>query len=113
RLVVAHDRLEIGVLDDHELALRDLPALDELVARDLAVVHRAPALLLDRRPALPVQGPEADVRGPPRRLRRQCEADRNVDQAKADRAVPGRPHRSPRSLVGPGVFALPGAFPAT
>ena len=34
----ALDRLEVGFLDEHELALRDLPALDELVRPDLAVV---------------------------------------------------------------------------
>ena len=33
------DRLEVGVLDDHELALRDLPAPDDLVRPDLAVVR--------------------------------------------------------------------------
>ena len=48
----------VRVLDDHELALCDFPALDDLVVRDLAVVDRAPPLLLDRRPALLVQGPK-------------------------------------------------------
>ena len=62
------DRLEVRLLDDHELALRDLPALDELVRLDVALVERAPALLLDRRPALAVQGakgrrPTAGSRG--------------------------------------------------
>ena len=56
------DRLELLVLDDHELALRDLPALHELVRADLAVVLGAPALLLDRRQALAVEQAEGDVR---------------------------------------------------
>ena len=63
----AVERLELLVLDEHELALRDLPALDDLVGPDVALVHRAAPLLLDRRAALAVQHPERDVR---RRARR-------------------------------------------
>src|SRR5215207_3979097 len=55
RVVDLLDRLEICILDDYELSFRDLPALDELVTLDLALVGRAPALLLDRRAALTVQ----------------------------------------------------------
>ena len=55
------DRLEVGVLHDHELALRDLPAPDELVGLDVALVDGAVALLLDRRAALAVEHPERDV----------------------------------------------------
>ena len=61
RVVGELDRLEVGVLDDDELALRDLPALDDLVRPDLAIVRRAPALLPDRRPALAVELPERHV----------------------------------------------------
>src|SRR5437764_2538392 len=42
-------RLEVGLLDEHEFALRHLPALHELLRLDLALVERAPALLLDRK----------------------------------------------------------------
>ena len=84
RVVDLHDRLEVGVLDEHELALRDLPALHDLVALDLTLVHRAPALLLDRRHALPVQLAERHVRLPRRRLGRKRQPDRDVDQAEAD-----------------------------
>src|SRR5207253_3157336 len=62
--VAVLDRLEIGVLDYQELALAHLPALDELVRLDVALVHRAPALLLDRRAAFTVQHPERDIRLP-------------------------------------------------
>src|SRR5205085_5848404 len=90
RGVALLDRLEVGVLDDHELALRDLPALHELVVRHLALVHRAPALLLDRRAALAVQRPEGDVRGTGLRRRRGRKADRDGDEADAESSVPGR-----------------------
>src|SRR5438445_6335017 len=92
RVVDLHDRVEIGVLDDDELALRHLPALHDLVALDLALVGRAPALLLDRGHALAVQLPEGNVRLPGRRLRGQREPDRDVDQAEADGSVPDRAH---------------------
>src|SRR5207244_3576609 len=81
-----------GVLDDHELALRHLPALDDLVRTDLALVRRAPALLADRRPALTVERPEADVGLLRLRRRRQSQADGNVDQAEADGSVPDGAH---------------------
>ena len=68
------------VLDDHELALRELPALDELVRLDVALVLRAPALLLDRRAALAVQRPERDVLA----LLRDGEPDRDRDEAEGD-----------------------------
>ena len=83
-----------------ELALRDLPALDDLVTLDLALVHRAPALLLDRRHALAVQRAERDVGLARRRLRGQREPDRDVDQAEADGAVPDRPHGADRIVLG-------------
>ena len=92
RVVDLLDRLEVGVLDDHELALRDLPALHELVALDLAVVRRAPALLLDRREALTVQRAERHVGLPRGGFRRQGHSDRDVDQAEGDRAVPDGAH---------------------
>ena len=92
RVVGLLDRLEVGVLDDHELALRDLPALHELVALDLAVVRRAPALLLDRREALTMQGAERHVGLPGGRFRRQGHSDRDVDQAEGDGAVPDGAH---------------------
>src|SRR5207244_1325909 len=58
---------------------------------DLALVQRAPALLLDRRPALAMQRAEGDVAA----LGRQREPDRDADQAKGDGAVPDRPHGPP------------------
>src|SRR4029079_13880182 len=91
-LFYVHDAIEIRVFDHHELAFRDLPALHELVALDLTVVRRAPALLLDRRQALAVQRAERHVGLPRRRLRCQGHPDGNVDQAEADGAVPDRPH---------------------
>ena len=68
------DRLEIGLLDEHVLALRELPALDELVRLDVALVHRAPALLLDRRAALAMERAEGHVAaaGSRGRARRGC-----------------------------------------
>src|SRR5256886_10006667 len=102
------DRLEVGLLDEHELALRDLPALDELVGLDVALVERAPTLLLDRRAALAVQGAEGDV-GP---LGRQSEPDGDVDESEADGAVPDGPHDCPRSVEGPHLFALSPRVPA-
>src|SRR4029078_3736023 len=41
--------LQVGLLDKDVLPLRELPALDELVGLDVALVHGGPALLLDRR----------------------------------------------------------------
>jgi len=82
------DRLEIRLLDHHELALRDLPALHKLLGLDVALVERAVALLLDRRPAFAVQGPERDVGA----LRRQGQSDGDADQAEADGSVPDRAH---------------------
>ena len=88
------NRLEIGLLDDHELALGDLPTLDELVRLDVTLVERAVALLLDRRPTLPVERPERDVRS----LGGERQPDRDVDQAKADGSVPDRAHEPPPRL---------------
>ena len=84
RVVDLHDRLEVGLLDGNELALRDLPALHDLVASDFAVVHLAPALLLDRSHALAMQLAERDVRLSSRGLRGQGHPDGDVDQAEAD-----------------------------
>src|SRR5439155_9045745 len=84
------DGLEVGLLDDHVLALRDLPALDQLVRLDVAFVERAIALLLDRRPALPMERAERDV-GP---LGREGQPDRDVDQAEADGSGPDRAHKA-------------------
>jgi len=55
-----------------------------IVPLDLAIVRRAPALLLDRRHALAVQLTERDVRLPRRRLRRKRQPDRDIDQSEAD-----------------------------
>src|SRR5262249_7691951 len=86
------ERLELLVLDRDELALADLPAAHELVARDLDVVDGAPALLLDRGQTGAVQHPELHVRlpGSGRGGRRQPDGD--VDEAEADRSVPGCAH---------------------
>src|SRR5205085_6372541 len=86
------ERLEVGVLDEHELALRDLPPADELVGVDLDVVDRAPALLADRRAALAVELPERDVRLARSGLRRGGEPHGDAHEAEADRSVPGGPH---------------------
>ena len=77
-------RFEIGVLDDDELALGDLEAADDLVLRELAVVRRAPALLLDRCQALPVELPERDIRLARGRLRRGCKPDGDRHEAEAE-----------------------------
>src|SRR6185503_10351581 len=69
-VVAALQRLELGVLHDDELPLRELPALDELVRGNLLIVRRAPALLLDRREVLAVEQPERDVGLPCSGLRR-------------------------------------------
>ena len=84
RRVALLDRLEVGVLDDHELALCDLPAANELVRLDVALVHGAEALLLDRRRAFAVQHSERDVRLAGGRFRRGGEPDRDIDEAEAD-----------------------------
>ena len=84
RVVRGREGFEVGVLDDDELPFRHLPALDDLVVRDLAVVLRAPALVLDRRPALPMEHPERHVRLPRSRLGGQGHPDGDVDQAEAD-----------------------------
>ena len=77
---MAFERLELGLLDDDELALRRLPALDDLVGGELTVVLRAPALLLDRRQALAVEQAERDVRLAGGGLRRRREADGDADE---------------------------------
>src|SRR5206468_11166949 len=89
------ERLDLRLLHDHVLALRDLPPLRELVRLDLALVMRAPALLLDRRAALAMERAEGDVVP----LGRQGEPDRDVDEAEADRSVPDGAHRTDRILV--------------
>ena len=101
-------RLEVGLLDDHELALRDLPALDELLGLDVALVERAPALVLDRRAALAMERAEGDVGA----LGRDRQPDRDADETEADGAVPDRSHDSRPSLVGPGKFEPGTGFPA-
>ena len=80
--------LEVGLLDEDVLALRELPALDELVGLDVALVHRAPPLLLDRRAAFAMERAERDVLP----LGRESEPDGDVDEAEADRSVPDGPH---------------------
>ena len=80
----ARERLEVGVLDDEELALRHLEPADDLVLGDFAVVRGAPALLPDRRPALAMERAEADVRLLRLRSRREGQADRDVDQAEGN-----------------------------
>ena len=82
--VMLLDRLEIGVLDQHELALCHLPAADELVGLDIALVDWTPALLLDRRGALTVQHAERHIRLAGDRLRRRREANGDVDESEAD-----------------------------
>ena len=106
RVALALDRLEIGVLDDHELALRDLPAADDLVRLDDTLVRRAEPLLLDRRAALPVEKPERDVGLPGGRLRGRRKPDRDRDQAKAEGAVPCRPHTG-GPILGNAPFPFP------
>ena len=114
RVVCALDRLEILVLDDHELALRDLPALDDLVGADLALVHRAPALLLDRRPALAVQRAGTTTS--------DCRAAGFVAGARPTGMLTRPKLIDPfqivriarlRSLEGPASFAAPRPFPRT
>ena len=110
--VVLLDRLEVGVLDGHVLPLRHLPPAHELVGFDDPLVNRAVALLLDRRPAFAVQQPERHVRLAGGRLRSGREADRDVDEAEADVAVPGCTHVLPEVYVGQPVFALASRVPA-
>ena len=108
---MALERLELGLLDDDELSLRHLPALDELVGRHLDVVLRAPALLLDRGHALAVEQPERDVRLPRGRLRRRSEPDGDAHEPEAQRSVPGDAHRSPKSTGGTVVIRAGRAVP--
>src|SRR5262249_20830597 len=90
--VVLGDRLEIGVLDDHELTLRDLPALHDLVRADLTLVGRAPALLADRGLALAVKRAEAHVRLLRLGRGRESQANGDVDQAEGNGSVPDCAH---------------------
>src|SRR5439155_414300 len=108
RVVRRRKGLEVGVLDEDELALRYLPALDDLVVRDLAVVLGAPALVLDRRPALAVQHPERHVRLPGSRLRGQGHPDGDVDQTEADGSVPDCLHEAdhPNSSANEAAYLL-------
>ena len=106
RLVVQRDRLEVRILDHHELALGDLPALDDLVRPDLALVGRAPALLPDRGLALPVERAEADVRLLRLRRGRQSQANGDVDEAEGNGSVPDSAHDRLRIVEGPGRFSL-------
>jgi polyisoprenoid-binding protein YceI len=55
---------------------------------DVALVDGAPALLLDRRRALPVQSAERHILT----LGRKRKPDRDVDEAEADRSVPNSSH---------------------
>src|SRR5205814_7340114 len=81
--------------------------------RDLTVVLRAPALVLDRRPALPVEHPERHVRLPGSRLGGQGHPDGDVDQAEADGSVPDCSHGTDRPIVeGCRKFAELGSIPA-
>jgi predicted nucleotidyltransferase len=80
------------VVDDDVLAFGELPALDELVGLDVALVVRAEALLLDRRAALAVKRPEADVLA----LLRDGQPDGDVHQAEVDGTVPDRAHGEER-----------------
>jgi hypothetical protein len=82
------NRLEIGVLDEHELTLGELPAFDELVGLDIPFVEGAVALLLDGRPTLAVQRAERGVLP----LLRDGQANRDVDQAEVDGSVPDSAH---------------------
>src|SRR5207245_943999 len=54
-------RGQVVVLDQHVLALRDLPALDQLLDVDVLLAERAEALLLDGGAALAVEGAEGDL----------------------------------------------------
>src|SRR5207244_8396031 len=85
---------EVGLLDEDVLTLRELPTLDELVGLDVALVHRAPALLLDRCAAFAMKRAKRDVLP----LGRESKPDGDVDEAEADRSVPDGPHENP-SLV--------------
>src|SRR5207244_12065252 len=106
RLGLLRDRLEGSVLDDDELALGDLPALDDLVRPDLALVGGAPALLPDRGLALPVERSEADVRLFRLRGRREGQANGDADEAERDGSVPDSAHGRLVIVEGPGSFAL-------
>src|SRR5439155_1277128 len=113
RVICGLERLKVGILDEDELPFRHLPALDDLVVRDLTVVLRAPPLVLDRRPALPVEHPERHVRLPGSRLGSQGHPDGDVDQAEADGSVPDRSHRADRPIVdGCRKFAERSSIPA-
>src|ERR671925_528686 len=107
-LAVRPAEAQVLLAPEHELADRGHPALDQLLRLDVALVQRAVALVLDRRPALAVERAEGDVRA----LGRDGEPDRDVDQAEADGAVPDRPHGRLSSLVGPALFFPKGAFPS-
>src|SRR5262249_39612826 len=102
------DCLEVGLLDEDVLALRELPALYELVRLAVALVHRDPALLLDRRAALAMERAERDVLP----LGREREPHRDVDEAEADGSVPDGPHEKSQFSWGPAEFSIFIGFPA-
>ncbi len=91
-VVLSLDRLQIGVLDDQELPFRDLVPADDLLLRHLAVVHRAPPLLLDGSSALSMEESEGHIRLPGSRFRRGREPDGDRYEAEAEGAVPGCAH---------------------
>ena len=102
---MALECFEIRVLDHDELSLRDLPALDDLVGGDFAVMLGTPALLLDRGLAFAVQKPERNVRLAGCRLRRGREPDGDADETEAQGTVPGGAHDS--SLIGDLTHSCP------
>ena len=88
------ERLELLGREGDVLALAELVALHDLVARDDLLVLRAPVLLLHARAAL-VEHVERD---PAARFGRGVELDRNRDQAEGDRwqtRSRARPWRNP------------------
>ena len=80
------DRLELEIGDDHLIAVVQLVAVGDLLAGDLDLLLRTPALHLDRRAVLLMELAEMEVEIAGGGHHR----DRHVDEAEAERACPQR-----------------------
>ena len=82
--LLRRERLELLRLDQHDLALADLVALDDLLEGNLAAAALGHPLVVDALAGLGLELVEGDVVG----HRGGVKTDRDVDQAEVDRTGP-------------------------